>query len=105
MALTPDPIHEKLNTISNEISRINEQEKELVLIADMNGVVGQLDYQTGDAINAFQSIVKLYSLHPTLVTSYISEQYLGKVTYSDTVIIQSISNGDYSCLLYTSRCV
>ena len=28
LAHTPDPTHEKLNTISNEISRINEQEKE-----------------------------------------------------------------------------
>ncbi len=93
---TPDPTGEKINTISNEINRINEQEKELVLIADMNGVVGQLDYQTGDAINAFQSIVKIYSLHPTLVTSYISEQYLGKVTYSDSVTIQSITNENYS---------
>ncbi len=93
---TPDPTNEKMNTISNEINRINEQEKELVLIADMNGVVGQLDYQIGDAINAFQSIVRIYSLHPTLVTSYISEQYLGKVTYSDSVIIQSITNEGYS---------
>ncbi len=93
---TPDPTEERINTISNEINRINEQEKELVLVADMNGVVGQLDYQTGDAISAFQSLVKIYSLHPTLVTSYISEQYLGKVTYSDSVTIQSITNEKYS---------
>lgn len=88
---TPDVTEEKQASISNEVNRLIEQEKDLVLISDMDGVVGQLDYQAGDAINAFQSIIKIYSLHPTLVTSYISEQYLGKVRFNDSLIIESLT--------------
>jgi multidrug resistance efflux pump len=91
----PQPENEKLYTLSNEIQRISVQEKELVLIADIEGVVGQLDYTVGDPVNAYQSLIKIYSKHPTLVTTYIHEQYLGSVTIADQVTIRSISQPTY----------
>ncbi len=82
---------EKQSNLSAEISRLQSKEKELVLISDMDGIVGVLDAQPGDPIAAYQSLVKLYSTHPNLVTTYISENYIGAIDIRDTVIVQSLS--------------
>lgn len=95
LAQAPDPSKEKQSNIHSEASRLEEQEKELVLIADTEGMIGQLDVQNGDPVPAYQSLIKIYSVHPNLVTSYIGEGYLGKVTLMDSVLIQSISESGY----------
>jgi multidrug resistance efflux pump len=91
----PDATPEKQTNILTEINRIQEQEKELILIADMDGLIGQLDVQKGDPVASYQSLVKIYSSHPNLVTSYISENYIGTVSPTDSVSIESISTPGY----------
>ncbi|MEP7322178.1 MAG: HlyD family efflux transporter periplasmic adaptor subunit [Saprospiraceae bacterium] len=93
--LSPDLASEKQSNIRTEISRLQEQEKDLTLIADMDGLIGQLDVQRGDPVASYQSLVKIYSSHPNLVTSYISENFIGSVTTTDSVIIESISMPGY----------
>lgn len=95
LSLSPDPSREKQSSIHAEVNRLTEQEKELVLVADTEGMIGQLDVQNGDPVPAYQSLIKIYSIHPNLVTSYIGEGYLGKVTLMDSVLIQSISETGY----------
>jgi len=95
MSQSPDASREKQSSIQAEVARLEEQQKELVLIADTEGMIGQLDIQTGDPVPAYQSLIKIYSVHPNLVTAYISEGYLGKVTFKDSVLIQSISETGY----------
>lgn len=93
--LSPDLASEKQTNIRTEINRLQEQEKDLILIADMDGLIGQLDVQRGDPVASYQSLVKIYSSHPNLVTSYISENFIGSVTTTDAVIIESISTPGY----------
>jgi len=95
LSKAPDPTQEKQFNIHTEVNRITEQERDLVLVADTDGMIGQLDFQIGDPVAAYQSLIKIYSIHPTLVTSYIGEGYLGKVTLMDSVSIQSISETNY----------
>lgn len=95
LSQSPDPSREKQSSIHAEVSRLTEQEKELVLVADTEGMIGQLDVQNGDPVPAYQSLIKIYSIHPNLVTSYIGEGYLGKVTLMDSVLVQSISETGY----------
>ncbi len=93
----PDLTIEKKSNIKVELSRIAEKEKGLVLISDMAGIVGQLDVQPGDAISAYQSLIKLYSTHPSLVTTYISENYIGSIDLIDSVIIESLTGYRLKC--------
>lgn len=95
LAQAPDPSIEKQSNLHTEVSRLEEQQKELVLLADTDGMIGQLDVQNGDPVPAYQSLIKIYSMHPNLVTSYIGEGYLGKVSLLDSVLIQSISEPGY----------
>jgi multidrug resistance efflux pump len=94
--LSPDLATEKQSSIRTEINRLQEQEKELMLIADMDGSIGQLDVQRGDPVASYQSLVKIYSSHPNLVTSYISENFIGSVSATDSVMIESISTPGYT---------
>ncbi|MDZ4706942.1 MAG: HlyD family secretion protein [Saprospiraceae bacterium] len=95
MSQSPDPSREKQSSIHAEVSRLEEQQKELVLLADTEGMIGQLEVQNGDPVPAYQSLIKIYSAHPNLVTAYINEGYLGKVTFKDSVLVQSISETGY----------
>ncbi len=86
---------EKESGIRKESDRLELQQQELVLIADTEGMVGQLDFVEGDPVEAYQSLIRIYSSHPNLVTSYIGEGYLGSVQLEDSVSIQSMSEESY----------
>lgn len=87
----PDPTFEKQSNIQLELTRLQTKVKELVLISDMDGIVGVLDAQPGDPVAAYQSLIKLYSTHPSMVTAYISENYIGAIDVMDTVTIESLT--------------
>lgn len=95
LASAPDPTKEKQSTILSEVIRLEDQEKDLVLLSDTEGMIGQLDVRNGDPVAAYQSLIKIYSTHPNLVTSYIGETYLGKVSLTDSVLIQSMNETGY----------
>lgn len=83
---------EKKTGILQGVNRLEVQQRELVLVADTEGMIGQLDFVEGDPVEAYQSLIRIYSTHPNLVTSYIGEGYLGSVQLKDSVIIQSMSD-------------
>ena len=95
LSSTPDPKIEKRAGLKSEEKRITEQEKELFLIADGEGIVGQLDFVPGDPVESYQSLIKIYASHPNLVTTYIGEGFLARARLGDEVKIYSINNPNY----------
>ncbi len=91
----PAPYLEKKSGILLEMDRLAAQQQDLVLVADTDGLIGQLDFREGDPVEAYQSLIRIYSTHPSLVTSYIGEGYLGSVQLEDSVFIQSTSEESF----------
>lgn len=91
----PAPYLEKKTGILLELDRLAAQQEDLVLIADTDGMIGQLDFREGDPVEAYQSLIRIYSTHPNLVTSYIGEGYLGSVQLMDSVFVQSMSDESF----------
>ena len=91
----PAPYLEKKSGILLEMNRLGAQQQDLVLVADTDGMIGQLDFREGDPVEAYQSLIRIYSTHPNLVTSYIGEGYLGSVQLEDSVFIQSMSEESF----------
>lgn len=91
----PAPYLEKKTGILLELDRLAAQQEDLVLVADTDGMIGQLDFREGDPVEAYQSLIRIYSTHPNLVTSYIGEGYLGSVQLMDSVFVQSMSEESF----------
>lgn len=86
----------KSNKLQHEIELLSKSEQSLDLICPEDGIIGQLEFNPGDKIQAYTSLLKIYGNHPNTVTIYIGDNQLSTLKIGDTVQINSISNKGYS---------
>lgn len=86
----------KILKLQNEILALDKMLLNAVLLAPESGIIGQLDFNVGDKIQSYNSILKIYGTHPYIVTSYIGDRQLSTIAEGDSLIISSLSNPTYS---------
>ncbi len=81
--------------IEQELLYLKSQSLSLIIQAPEDGIIGQIEGQAGDAIPAYNNILRIYGPHPTLVTSYIGDGHISHVKLGDSAIIQSLNDPTY----------
>ncbi len=88
----------KIDKINHEINALDQMKLHAVLLAPESGIIGQLDFNIGDKIQSYTSILKIYGTHPFIVTSYMGDRQLTTIQEGDTLSISSLSKPDYVVL-------
>ena len=85
----------RIKKLRGELVLIKEQEAALNLYAPFSGIIGTLNYLTGENVDSYSSIMKIYGERPNVVTTYIGDGQLAEISMGDTLDIMSINNLEY----------
>lgn len=90
-----NPVSNRLKKLDNDLDFLKIQEQSLELRSPVSGIIGQLDFQLGEKVAAYTSIMKIYGERPNVVTTYIADGHLVEMKMGDTLRIASINRPDY----------
>lgn len=85
----------RLQQIELDRSELDRQTAELELKAPLGGIVGTVNFVPGEQVNALETILNIYRLHPNQVITYIPEGQLTDLAMGDSLRISSLQNPDY----------
>ncbi|MBN8683668.1 MAG: HlyD family efflux transporter periplasmic adaptor subunit [Chitinophagales bacterium] len=95
MQSAEQPVEITIAKLKNELELLKKQESELQLFAPQSGIIGQLDFQTGEKVSAYTVILKIYGQHPNVVTTYIADGRLAEIHMGQQLTVGSINNPAY----------
>jgi len=84
----------RIEKLSAELSDLRNSEAELVLVSRDNGMIGQMDVGSGDKVEAFTPLVKLYEEHPNTAVFFIGDRQLTLVNVGDSLWVESLNLGN-----------
>lgn len=88
-------VNVRIKKLRQELDLIQEQEDALHLKAPMSGIIGQLNYQKGENVEAYSNLMKIYGERPNIVTTYVADGQLAQIEMGDTLSIASINAPNY----------
>jgi multidrug resistance efflux pump len=86
----------KLQKILKEQQLLESTENSLFVICPENGIIGMLELNPGDKLQAYSSLCKIYGTRPNIVTIYIGDNQLSSISIGDSVIISSLNISNYT---------
>ena len=94
---SPDnPIMIEIEKLSENLNFVNEEENNLNITANEDGLVGSILCKIGEHVPAFTPFLTIYEERPNHVQGFVLESLLPKVNLGDTINIQSLSNQESS---------
>jgi len=85
----------RIKKLRGELDLIKEQEDALNLYAPFSGIIGTLNYLTGENVDSYASIMKIYGERPNVVTTYIGDGQLAEIAMGDTLDVFSMNQSEY----------
>ncbi|MCU0348405.1 MAG: hypothetical protein MUC59_15805 [Saprospiraceae bacterium] len=92
-AQAPDEL--RIKKLEGEQDLVKRQEAELEIYAPQAGIIGQLDFLPGEKIASYTVIMRIYGIHPDVVTTYIGDGRLAEIKLGDLLSVASINQPDY----------
>jgi multidrug resistance efflux pump len=93
-----NPIRIQVNRLKSELGFVHQDEAELNLYAQSDGVVGNLFCKAGEQIAAFNTLLIFYEENPTEVKAYVLESLLLQVSVGDSLFVHSTSRYEAPCM-------
>jgi multidrug resistance efflux pump len=84
-----DPILDQVQLMTNELALLNEEKDELVIRAQINGVIGSVLFKEGEKVAPFDTMMTIHQTFPSSVRGYIHENVHGYVFIGQTVDLRS----------------
>ena len=85
----------RVKKLKGELNLIQKQEDALQLRAPIAGIIGQLNFQSGENVESYSNILKIYGERPNVVTTYVPDGQLAQIEMGDTLDIHSLNNPEY----------
>lgn len=86
------PLQSQIEKLNDNLEFVQEEEENLRIIAKQEGVIGSIFCKVGENIPAFSTFLTMYEESPNHVKAYVLENLILKVSFNDTLTIQSVSN-------------
>jgi HlyD family secretion protein len=80
-----DPLLDQVQLMTNELALLNDKKDELVVRAQINGVIGSVLFNEGEKVTPYDTIVTIHQSFPSYVKGYIHENLHGYVYIGQTV--------------------
>ncbi|MBN1759985.1 MAG: biotin/lipoyl-binding protein [Chitinispirillaceae bacterium] len=92
LSTTDNPIEAQVQRLTEELQLLEKARKNLVICAQMNGMIGTVKFKEGENVSPFDTILTLHAAAPSYVKGYIHENVYSRVAVDDTVRVTSFSD-------------
>lgn len=87
-----DPLSEQISRLEDEMRILEADRQRLLFTAQIDGVIGSVNFKVGDKVSAFTPILTLHAASPSFVRGYIHEDVYSQVGVREKVRVQGIQN-------------
>lgn len=84
-----NPLQSEYNDLAKEKDYLEKKKRSLYVFSPADGVVGQINFKTGEKVNGFSTIMTLSNNSPTFVTGFINESLDVTLTENQVVKVRS----------------
>ena len=84
-----NPLQSEYNDLVKEKDYLEKKKRSLYVFSPADGVVGQINFKTGEKVNGFSTIMTLSNNSPTFVTGFINESLDVALTEGQQVKVRS----------------
>jgi hypothetical protein len=89
----------QVERMTKELNMLNAQKEKLVILAQIDGIIGSVNFKAREKVSPFDTIMTLHRESPSYVRGYIHENVHSSVSVGQSVNIRSmtdayISEGD-----------
>ena len=83
-----DPLTEQVSQREDELRLLNEDRKRLIIVAQIGGLIGSVNFKVGEKVSPFTPILTLHAASPSFVRGYIHEDVYSQVGLKQKVKVQ-----------------
>jgi multidrug resistance efflux pump len=87
-----NPLAERVKGLQSELQMLNETKNKLFKIAQIDGVIGTVNFKEGETVSPFAAIATLHAASPSYVEGYIHENVYSLVSIGKEVTVTSFSD-------------
>lgn len=87
---TPESIRQE--QLKKELELLYEEKKALLILAPIDGLIGEVHCRAGEKISPFEPILTLHTRSPSYVRGYIHENIHNLASVGDSVSVTSVAN-------------
>jgi multidrug resistance efflux pump len=84
-----DPLAEQVRRMEDELRLLEEEKRGLFIPAQINGLIGSVNFKQGEKVSPFTPILTLHAESPSFVRGYIHEDVYSQVAVGQNVIVHS----------------
>lgn len=88
---TPESIRQE--SLKKELELLHEEEKALLILASIDGIIGSIHCKTGEKVSPFEPILTLHPRSPSHVRGYINENFHNLASVGDRVRVAALTSG------------
>ena len=89
-----NPLLIQIEKLSDNLEFVNEEEKNLNVVAPNDGVAGSILCKVGENIPSFVPFLTIYEEAPNHVKGYVLENLIPNIDNGDTLLVQSVSHSN-----------
>lgn len=87
-----DPSAVELNELRKELAIVESNKKNLLVFAQVDGVVGAVNFRKGEKVPAFSALISISPHHPTYIQAFVHENLNLEMQVGQTVKVRSAVN-------------
>jgi multidrug resistance efflux pump len=87
-----DPLVVQVERMTKELTMLNEEKERLVILAQIDGVIGSVNFKEREKVSPYDTIMTLHRESPSYVRGYIHENVHSSVTVGQSVSIRSMAD-------------
>lgn len=87
-----DPLETEIDNLRQQVAILESRQKSLYVFAQINGVVGSVNFKKGESAAPYAPIVTISPTNPSYIDAFIHESLRAKVEVGQTVSIVSTSD-------------
>ena len=84
-----DPLLVEIEDLKKQREALEEEKKALFVFASVDGIVGAVNFRTGERVSSFTTILTLSPENPTYVEGFVHESLNTNLTIGETVNVSS----------------
>lgn len=86
------PMAVHIQSLKKELALLNQEQKELSIYSDFQGVIGAVYFKPGEKVSPFVPILTLHTRAPSYVKGFIPEDAYNKVALGQKVNVRSLTS-------------
>jgi multidrug resistance efflux pump len=91
LSYTGEPLDDQVKRLEDELKMLRAQKSRLYILAQIDGIIGGVNFKDGDKVSPFTAIATLHSESPSFVNGYIHENAYTKVYVGQKVTVTSLA--------------